>query len=179
MNQGVPASGVEERMNNNFLIRGTAVGAVGGLVGTIVMDAFGMGLFLALGGPASLSFSIIGDAAAVFFSLIGVQVAGGFLLGAELHYLIGLALGGLLGAAVARFGALRLASAWKALGLGILYVEIMSQPLLAAAAIVLRMTASEAAQWFGVSFVMHLVYGGVLGLVIARGLRPAARPLRP
>jgi hypothetical protein len=124
------------------------IGAIAGLAGTIVMDVFGMGLFVALGSPASLSFSIIGDAAAAFLAWLGHS--------------------------------LRLASAWKGLGLGILYVEIMSQPLLAAAAIVLRMTAAEAAQWFGLSFVMHLVYGGVLGLVIARGLRPpAARPFRP
>jgi hypothetical protein len=39
------------------------------------------------------------------------------------------------------------------------------------------MTAAEAAQWFGISFVMHLVYGLVLGLVAFYGLRavPAAR----
>ena len=93
-------------------------------------------------------------------------MAGGFPLGAELHYLIGLVMGGLLGAAVARLERLRLRSAWKALGVGILYVEILSQPLLIAAAVVLQMTSAQAAQWFGVSFVMHLVYGGVLGLVL-------------
>ena len=57
--------------------------------------------------------------------------------------------------------------------MGILYVEIMSLPMLAAAALILQMTAAETAQWFGVSFVMHLVYGLVLGLVVRQGLRVA------
>jgi hypothetical protein len=52
------------------------VGFISGLAGTVVMDPFGAGMFLALGGPASLSFSVIGDAA-VFFSLLGIQMAGG------------------------------------------------------------------------------------------------------
>jgi len=94
-------------------------------------------------------------------------------LGALLHYLIGLALGVLFGAAVARIAALRMDSPKKAVGMGILYVEIMSLPMLAAAALILQMTAAETAQWFGVSFVMHLVYGLVLGLVVRQGLRSA------
>jgi hypothetical protein len=71
----------------------------------------------------------------------------------------------------------RLDSRKKAIGLGMLYVELMSLPLLVAAAWVLQMTAGETAQWFGISFVMHLVYGLVLGLVAYYGLRaaPAAR----
>jgi hypothetical protein len=154
-------------MNNNNFPRGAIVGIIGGLVGTVVMDLFGAGMFMIMGGPASLSFSIIGDAAAVFFSLFGIELAGGTPLGALLHYLIGFGLGALLGVAVSRVDALRLSSKKKGLGLGILYVEIMSQPMLIAAAIVLKMTATEAIQWFGVSFIMHLVYGGVLGVILS------------
>ncbi len=149
-------------------IRGIFIGAIGGLVGTIVMDLFGAAMFLALGGPASLSFSIIGDAAAAFFAMLGIAIAGGTPLGALLHYLIGLALGGILGVAVVRIKVLRVDSLKKGIALGILFVEVMSQPLLIAAAIVLKMDASQTAQWFGVSFVMHLVYGGVLGAIVAR-----------
>jgi hypothetical protein len=106
-----------------------------------------------------------------------MTAAGGTPLGALLHYLIGLAFGALFGAAVSRIAVLRLHSPTKAVGLGVLYVEIMSQPLLAAAAWVLQMTVAETVQWFGISFVMHLVYGLVLGLVVRYGLRgaPAAR----
>ncbi len=153
--------------------RGMIDGLIGGLVGTIVMDLFGAGLFLMMSGPASLSFAIIGDAAAGGFALLGIRLAGGTPLGALLHYLIGLALGVLFGAAVSRIAALRMDSPKKAVGMGILYVEIMSLPMLAAAALILQMTAAETAQWFGVSFVMHLVYGLVLGLVVRQGLRVA------
>jgi hypothetical protein len=149
------------------------VGCIGGLVGTIVMDLFGAGLFLIMSGPASLSFAIIGDAAAGGFSLLGITLAGGAPLGALLHYLIGLALGCLFGAAVSRVAALRVDSLKKAVGMGMLYVEVMSLPMLASAALILRMTAAETAQWFGISFVMHLVYGLVLGLVVRQGLRAA------
>jgi len=162
-----------ERHARAVSTRGIFVGSIGGLVGTIVMDLFGAGLFLVMGGPASLSFAIIGDAAAGFLALLGIALAGGAPLGALLHYLIGLALGGLFGAAVPRMAALRVDSLKKAVGMGVLYVEIMSLPMLAAAALILRMTAAETAQWFGISFVMHLIYGLGLGLVACYGLRAA------
>ena len=161
-------------MGNTTLIRGIAAGLVGGFVGTFVMDLFGAGLFVVMGGPASLSFAIIGDATAAFFSLIGITMEGGTPLGALVHYLLGLALGAILGAAVSRIDALHTDSVERGGGLGILYVEIMSQPLLATAAIVLNMTFSQTAQWFAVSFIMHVVYGGVLGLVVHYGLRSGA-----
>jgi hypothetical protein len=166
-----------QHVSNAILTKGMEVGLIGGLVGTIVMDLFGAGIFLVMGGPASLSFSIIGDAAAGLFSIMGIEIAGGTPLGAVLHYLIGLVFGAIFGAAVAYIDALQLDSIKKGVGLGILFVEVMSLPLLAAAAIILKMTPSETAQWFGISFVMHLVYGLVLGLVVSYGLRsaPAAR----
>ena len=154
------------------------VGLIGGLVGTIVMDLFGLGMFLVMGGPASISFSIIGDAAAGFFSMMGLAMTGGAPLGAVLHYMIGLALGVVFGAAVSRVNALRVDSTKKGVGLGILYVEAMSLPMLATAAIILQMTASETTQWFGLSFVMHLVYGGVLGIVVNRGVHPTFRAVK-
>ena len=51
----------------------------------------------------------------------------------------------------------------------------MSQPMLAAAAIILKMTAFQTAQRVGMSFVMHLVYGGVLEAVVNCGLQSARR----
>lgn len=54
------------------------------------------------------------------------------------------------------------------------YMELMSQPILATAPIILKMTASETLQWFGVSFAMHLIWGVVLGAVVSYGLRAAS-----
>ena len=163
-------------MTNTTLTKGMTVGSVAGAMGTLVMDLSAMGTFLALGSPASLAFSTCGDAAAAFSTWPGLPLAGGAPLGVLLHYLIGPAMGGLLGALMARFDTLRLDSAWKALGLGILVGLILSQPLLIAAAVVLQMTAAEAALWFGASFGLHLIYGAILGLALRYGLRgvPAA-----
>lgn len=162
-----------ERHMSTSVTRGVTVGLIGGLLGTVVMDLFGAGLFLMLGGPASLSFAIIGNAAAGFFSIVGIALTGGPPLGALLHYGIGLGFGGIFGAAVSQLAPLRVGSLGKGMGLSVLYIEVISQPLLVAAALILQMTPSEAAQWFGLSFLMHLVYGLVLGIVVGYGLGPA------
>jgi hypothetical protein len=168
--------------------RAVVAGLIGGLVGTIVMDLFGFGISLSMEGPANLSFSIIGDAAvfisftvigdaaAAFLSKIGIQVAGGAPLGAVLHYLIGFVFGAILGVLVSHVDSLRLDSVKKGIVVGILFVEAMSVTWLVPAAIVLKMTVSETAQYFGVSSVMHLVYGSVLGVIMYYRLRPKTTP---
>jgi hypothetical protein len=55
----------------------------------------------------------------------------------------------------------------KGVALAILYIEVTSQPILATSPILLRMTAPETLQWFGVSAVMHLIWGVVLGIVVS------------
>ena len=79
--------------------------------------------------------------------------------------------GRLFGAAVAKVDALRVDTLKKSVVLAVLYVEILSQPLLVTTPILLKMTTPETFQWFGVSFLMHLIAGAVLGLVICYGLR--------
>ncbi len=166
---------MERHMRNSAFTRRIVVGLAGGLAGTIAMHLFGVGIFLAMGQPASLSFTIIGDAAASFFSRLGVEMAGGAPLGVVVFYLIGLVFGVLLAALVSGTDAFRMDSIKKGVGLGILFVEAMSLPMLVMATLLLQMPASAAALWFGISAVMHLVYGGVLGAVVSYGLRPAAK----
>jgi hypothetical protein len=162
-------------MRRSTFIRGMIIGMAGGLAGTISMHLFGTGIFALLGWPADTSFSIIGDSAAAFFSKLGVSLSGGPPLGMRLYYLIGLTLGAMLGIAVASLEPLRLASLKKRVGLSILYVEAMSLPLLGAGILALEMSAADAALWFGISFVMHLVYGLVLGVVTSYGMRRVVR----
>lgn len=157
-------------MRHSTFIRGMIAGIVGGLAGTISMYLFGAGIFSLLGWPADTSVSIIGDSAAAFFSKLGIALSGGAFLGIRLFYLIGLTLGAMPGVAVASLEPLRLASLKKRVGLSILYVEVMSLPLLAAGILALKMSAADAVLWFGISFVMHLVYGLVLGVVTNFGM---------
>lgn len=152
------------------LSKGIVVGAVGGLVGTVVMDLFGFGVLLVNGGPDTISISLIGDAAATFFSRFGLALSGGAPLGLLLHYLIGLLLGITFGAGICLVGLDNIG--WKkGVGFGILYVEAMSIPMLILAAIALQMTQSEALLYFVTSFIMHLVFGSLLGLTVSYGLR--------
>lgn len=178
-NHGESDTRVEDDLSNGTLTKRMVVGSIGGLLGTLVMALFGVGIFLIMGGPASLAFSFIGDAAAGFLHMVGIEMTGGVSLGVVLYCLIGLALGILFVVAVSDINALRVDSMKKGVGLGILSVEIMSQPMLVAAAIILKLTASEMAQWGSVSFVMHLVYGSVLGAVVSRGLRAATAARHP
>ncbi len=151
------------------------VGTIGGLAGTIVMDLFGLGVLLVNGGPDTISFSLIGDAAATFFARFGIPLSGGTPLGVFLHYLIGLLLGIAFGAGICVVGVEN--PGWKkGVALGITFVEAMSIPMLTAAAIVMQMTLSQTALYFTTSFIMHLVFGSVLGFIASYGLgrRPAA-----
>ena len=157
-------------MRYSTFIRGMIAGMVGGLTGTTLMYLFGAGIFTLLGWPASTSFSIIGDSAAAFFSKLGIALAGGVPLGIRLYYLIGLTLGAMLGIMVVSLESLHLHSLKKRVGLSILFVEVMSLPLLAAAILSLKMSPASAVLWFGISFVMHLVYGLVLGMVTSYGV---------
>jgi hypothetical protein len=149
------------------------LGFMGGLAGTLVMDLALTGLFWATGMPTDLTFSFIGETAATFFSKVGIPLSGGIPLGMIVHYLIGPALGVIFGAAVYRFEVLRMSSLPKGALLGILYIEIISQPILMSAPLLRGMTVSETLQWFGLSFFMHLICGAVLGLVVTRGMRSA------
>ena len=61
-------------------------------------------------------------------------------MGMATHYLVGPLIGAIFGLLVARVKALRVNTLKKSILLGILYVEILSQPLLATTPILLKMT---------------------------------------
>jgi hypothetical protein len=134
-----------------------------------------VGLFSALGAPEGYPFAFIGDAAARFFIILGVDAAVGVALGTVVHYLIGLALGGLSGLLVSLAGAPRVGTARRGVELGVLYIELVSLPILATAPILREMTLLATLQWLGLSFAMHLICGAVLGLVMSRWLHPGER----
>ena len=161
-------------MRNNSLTKAIVWGAIGGFVGTIIMDLVIAGLFLLVGMPVDLIYSFIGDVAQSFFLRIGLDAAGGVPLGALLHFFLGLALGGLFGALVTQIRALRLESLKKGVLLGIVYIEIASQPILVTAPLLIKMTASDIVQWYGLSTVMHLIYGMILGGVLSLKQKEAA-----
>ncbi len=159
------------QMPHTTLAKGMKWGSLGGLAGTMVMDLVLMGTFLSVGLPVFTCFSIVGDTVARFFSMLGIETAGGIPTGAIAHYLVGPVVGVIFGGLVTQVEALRIDTLKKSILVAVLYVEILSQPILATAPLLLKMTAAETWQWFGGSFVMHLVLAIVLGVVVHCGLR--------
>lgn len=170
MEQTLQGNSQAKHHNAHFaLARGIGWGLTGGLAGTLVMDLVLMGALSTAGLPALTCFSIVGNTVARFFSILGIEITGGVLLGVATHYLVGPIVGAAFGATVAQIDALRVISLKKGIVLGVLYVEILSQPILATTPILLKMTALETLQWFGGSFVMHFLFGIVLGVIVRYG----------
>jgi hypothetical protein len=148
-------------------------GLIGGLAGTMIMDMILMGALSAVGLPALTCFSIVGNTVARFFSIQSLEMARAIQMGIATHYIVGPVIGAIFGIVVARVTALRVNTLKKSILLAILYVEILSQPLLATTPILLKMTMPVTLQWYGGSFVMHLILAVVLGSVVGLGLRLA------
>jgi hypothetical protein len=170
-------SHVTGRNPSDSIWRGFGWGAIGGLAGTLTMDLVLMGALAAIGSPALTCFSIVGNTVARFFSIQSIDMAGAIRLGVATHYLVGPLVGSIFGLVVARVEALRVNTLKKSILLAILYVEILSQPLLATTPILLKMTVPATLQWYVGSFFMHLIAAVVLGAVVSRGLRQESAPL--
>jgi hypothetical protein len=163
------------RITFNRIWRGLGWGCLGGLSGTLVMDLLLMGALLVIGQPAVLCFSIVGDTVSRFLAMFGRQVAGGIPAGMATHYIIGPLFGVLFGALVTGWDALRLTSVRKCVLFAVLYVEILSQPILITTPILLKMKTPATLQWFGGSFVMHLIMSIVLGVIVGCGMGVASQ----
>jgi hypothetical protein len=158
------------------LKRGITWGLIGGLAGTIAMDLVQMGALSALGLPAGTCYSTIGSTAAHFFSLLGIKLPGGAMLGAVTYHLLGPVLSAIYGLAVSQIGALQGTTLKKNVVYAVLYAEVVSQLILTTMPILLKMPASETVLWFAGSFVMHLTWGVVLGFVLHYGLLAKSCP---
>jgi hypothetical protein len=149
----------------NEVTRTALFGMAAGIIATIVMDVFVAAAMLAMGNAVAFMFSFIGDVAAAFFSRLNVWIAGGAPWGILFHYLFGLGYGGLFCALVSRIPRLKPDTMAMSILLGIVYIEIFSQPFLASAPLVRRMSSPDILQWYALSTMMHAIYGAVLGVL--------------
>lgn len=155
------------------------LGAAAGVAATVVIDVITVAVMPLMGLPATSGFSIIGDTVSGFLAMLGLNVAGGVWVGVILHYLIGLVLGAIFGAATGAVSAFRLTSIKRGIGLGILYTEVISLPILVTPPLVLQWASADTLQWFGFSFVMHAIWGTVLGAIVAYRVASAQRRQGP
>ena len=161
---------VKERTTSVALTRGIVWGLIGGLAGTMAMDLVLVGGLSALRLPIDTCYLSIGSTAAHFFSLLGIKLSGGVLLGVATFHLLGPVLSAIYGLAVSQVRALQQATLKMNVIYAVLYAEVLSQLILTTMPILLKMSGSETVLWFAGSFVLHLTWGIVLGIVMHYGL---------
>ena len=158
------------RINTIGTLKGLWWGLIGGLAGTMAMDLVLVGGLSALGLPTDTCFLSIGSTVAHFFALLGIKLSGGVILGVATFHLLGPVLSAIYGLAVSQIGALQGITLKKNVVVAVLYAEVLSQLILTTMPILLKMSGSETVLWFAGSFVLHLIWGIVLGLVMHYGL---------
>lgn len=152
------------------LSKGVGLGLIGGLAGTMVMDLVLMAALFLVGMPALTCFTIVGETIAKLFSWQGTDNSSIIQLGLAIHYTIGPIVGVIFGVLVVKWKSLRINSLQKSILFAVVYIEILSQPLLAAPPLLLKMSLSTILLWYGGSTIMHLLAGVVLGTVLYRGV---------
>ena len=177
MNADLQQTEQVRRQKGRALLRGIGWGIVGGFIATIVLHIVSVATLWALGYPGDLFFyfSMVAATTAGFLSRIGLTVTDDLLLGAIVSYSIGMGLGAIFGAIVSQVNSLRMDKT-KRFMFGLLFVAVITQPLVAAAPIILEdsWTATETWQWFLTSFYIHMIYAIVLAVIVDYGLRVAA-----
>lgn len=151
------------------LLRGMGWGLLAGLAGTVAMDLALLASLPALGVPADTCYLIIGSTVRHFFALLGITLAGDVALGVAAYHLIGPLLGALYSLVVSQVGALQRTTLKKNLIYAVLYAEMLSQLILTMTPVLLKMPAQETIIWFAGSFVVHMIWGIVMGLVTYYG----------
>lgn len=132
--------------------KGVAIGILGGLVGTVLMDTVMVATFL-----------IVGEPAETFFSLVGKRLGGGTFTGLALHNVVGMTGGVVFALGVTTVRSLIVATRRTGITFG-----------LAAGLITIPLGCVPMAIWLnesiplvvGFSFLPHLVWGTTLGLVM-------------
>jgi hypothetical protein len=150
-----------QRPETLTLTRAITVGVIGSLAGTIAMDLVMVAESVMIGQPAD-----------GYLALIGSVLGGGALLGVAMHLVMSSFLGLVFGAAVYYFDVLRITTFWKGFWLGIL-AGLVTIPF--GCVPVAIVTGVPIPFMVSFSFIPHLVWGAVLGVVAGYGMRSGAR----
>lgn len=142
------------------------LGFIAGLNGTLVMDLLLMAALWIMGTPPLTCFSMVGDTVSRLLSQMGIQLWDSIRMGVITHYTVGPVIGTIYGFLVNRIDTLRTKSMLKGIAQAVLFVEIVSLPMLMLTPFILKLSFSDTLQWFGGSFVMHFIWGVVFGGVI-------------
>ncbi len=153
------------------LLRGMGWGLAAGLAGTVAMDLALLAGLPALGVPSDTCYQTIGSTVRQFFALFGITLAGDVILGVATYHIIGPLLGALYGLVVSRVRTMQRATLKKNIIYAVLYAEVLSQLILTITPVLLSMSAQETMLWYAGSFVVHMIWGFVMGVVTYYGWR--------
>jgi len=147
-------------MSNVTFSRSIGYGIIGSILGTIAMDFIMFGIF-----------SMMGEPPETFYIVFGNFVGGGIRIGMVIHFLTGASIGLVFGLAVSQVNVLRIETARKGVGLGIL-AGIVTIPLACIpAAPVLGVPVITIVS---IGTIPHLVWGTILGGVAGYKLQSTA-----
>jgi ethanolamine transporter EutH len=135
--------------------RAIKLGLIGSLAGTLAMDLVMV-----------VESLIVGEPVDGFVALIGSVVGGGTLVGVVVHLLMGSLLGLLFGTATYKVRLLNIESVRKGVWLGVL-AGLVTIPL--GCVPVAIVTGVPIIEMVSFSFVPHLVWGAVLGVIAGAG----------
>ena len=141
--------------------RAIKVGLIGSLAGTLAMDLVMV-----------VESLIVGEPVDGFVALIGSVVGGGALVGAVIHLAMGSLLGVLFGAAIHHVRLFNVESVRKGVWLGLL-AGLVTIPLgCVPFAIMIHFSIIEMVSF---SFIPHLVWGAVLGVIAGYAMQGGLR----
>lgn len=150
-------------LGHKTLIQYVRVGLVAGLTGTLVMDLVQITVLPVMGLPPGFTFSIVGDTVARLLFTIGLEVSGGVLVGLATPYLVGAIIGIMYGIIVSQVNLFHPASTIRGIFQAVLFVEVLCQPMVAMTPIFLKMSLADTLAWVGGAFILHIIWGMVLG----------------
>ncbi len=145
-------------------------GAAGGFAGTLAMDLVLMGGLWLFGLEPLSCFSMVGTTIRLMLGLPAGEEMTAVIAGVATHYSVGPAVGFLFGVMMRRFSAFHSASFQWTLFTAVLYVELISQPMLVTVPIFLQLPLAQTLEWYAGSTVMHLICALMLGTVAWHGL---------
>jgi hypothetical protein len=153
-------------MEKQDIFRGLRYGLLAGFVSTIVMDIVCLVIFLVMGESLPAFFALIGRS---FLTLINVDVAYPLWQGLVLHYSIGIITGLVLGAATRLINKLNFGTYRKSILLSVIITQIEGAALFYLMSLILNIPQSDMLIMYGLGFILHLMWGTLLGLIISYG----------
>ena len=151
-------------MNEENMVRGSIYGIIAGTISTIVIDIVALVILAAMGVSLSSFFALIGRC---FLTLIGIEAADPVWQGVVLHYSIAILTGMAIGLLTQRFHKLEFSSYRKGILLSVIIAEVEGNSLFYLMSVIMKVPQSETVTMYELCFILHLIWGGCLGLIIS------------